>query len=294
MVTETAPITEELEELYTSSTSEEEVPEESENKLEETEEGTEEVKGEAEETKAKVEEAPLLTTEIENYIKAEADKRTRSLNGKNEANRAYIYKLQAERAELRKALKEKHTAKLTSLLVDGYDEEGLPPEDKGTFQERLKEINQKVAEYNEKYDKVDEAAQLISSMAEKMPSNVVKGFGLDDPNPDVRATNGVKFFEETASVFKYNRHFSMAIEEFLPKGDEVRKQIEEAIKGLVDSDSDDSKKRYLKDQMKGLLTPKRRPNIPSDSSGGKDRTTYKGDDWVKEGLKEPPKPRSKI
>ena len=61
----------------------------------------------------------------------------------------------------------------------------------------------------------------------------------------------------------------MAVEDFLPKGDELRKQIEEIVEGLSEFNDEKSKKLYLKDKLQGVkVTPRKKPQTPSDSSGG--------------------------
>jgi len=108
-------------------------------------------------------------------------------------------------------------------------------------------------------------------LAEKIPAHIVKRFGLDDPNPNVRARNGSELLATTADIYSYSQNFLMAVEGFLPNGDEVRKQLEEMVEGMTEFESDKSKKLYLADKLKGLKgTLRKKPPAPSGETGGVD------------------------
>ncbi len=252
----------------------------------EPEEVSEETKPE-EEVKAEVKPEEPVDPKIEARIQAEADKRANKYRETRESDTALIRRLQQENTEFKKQSRVKNDDKLVSVLLAGYEEEGNPPEKKEDFATNLKNINQKIAEYNEKSAEVKEAAQFISDMTEKLPANIVKEFGLNDSNPNVRAINGAKFLDETVAVFKYNQNFLKAVEKFLPKGDEVRKQLEEVIKGMADFEGNDkAKDLYLTDRLKGLKAiPRKRPATPSDVSGGVDLDKMSPRELIAYGLK---------
>ena len=205
---------------------------------------------------------------FEARVQAEADKRAQSYREKREADTAYIRSLEGK---LKDATKQTATNRLNKLMA-AYDKEEQPADERNTFEAQLKEINAKVVEYNEKSEAVEQAADFIGTMAKKLPTKVVQNFGLDDPNPVIRARNGYELITETASVYQYNQNFLMAVEQRFPKGDEVRKELEAIIEGMADFEGNDkAKKLYLADKMKGLkATPRKTPPTPSDGSGGRD------------------------
>jgi len=243
--------------------------------LEEKEPSTEEAKA-SEEAKAaeaaketekteeeKVEEA------IELRIQTEADKRANTYREKREADTALIRSQSARIKELSSEKVVKEGNKRLEAVLAGEEEAGVSPEETKSREEALKEFNGLYKEYKEKSAEVEETAQFIGDMTEKLPANIVKEFGLGDPNPNVRAVNGVKFLDETVAVYRHNQDFLMVVDNFLPKGDELRKQIEEIIDGLSEFTDEKSKKLYLKDKLQGVkVTPRKKPLTPSDVEGG--------------------------
>ena len=244
----------------------------SEEAVEVSEDVTEDVTEEPVEEVEEKDEDPLSPENFENRVRSEADKRIQHLAEVRISDAALIRRYKEDIAELRKQNSESINGKRLNRLLEGYDEEGLPEEKKATFETDLKAINKEIAEYNDKSAKVEEAAKFISDMAEFLPSKIVSGFSLDDVNPSIRVKNYSEFINETVSVYNHNQNFLMAVEEFLPKGDEVRKQLEELVEGMADYEGNDkAKKLYLADKRQGLkLTPRRAPRSPSDGSGGED------------------------
>lgn len=253
-----------------------EVSEENTEELEELEE-----KPEAEEEKQK----EVVDPKFEERVQAEADKRVNPYREKREADTALIRRLQGELTEAKNQTRVKVADKLISSILSGDEESGFSEDETKNRELALKEFNKRHEDYKKQSAEVEEAAQFIGDMAEKLPAKVVKGFGLDDPNPSVKARNGAEFLNETAAVFIHNQDFLMAIEEFLPRGDEVRKQIEELVDGMADYESDKAKKLYLADKKKGIkLSLRKSPPLSSEISGGK--VVLRGVDALVEGLKE--------
>ena len=248
-----------------------------------SEENTEELeeKPEAEEEKQK----EVVDPKFEERVQAEADKRVNPYREKREADTALIRRLQGELTEAKNQTRVKVADKLISSILSGDEESGFSEDETKNRELALKEFNKRHEDYKKQSAEVEEAAQFIGDMAEKLPAKVVKGFGLDDPNPSVKARNGAEFLNETAAVFIHNQDFLMAIEEFLPRGDEVRKQIEELVDGMADYESDKAKKLYLADKKKGIkLSLRKSPPLSSEISGGK--VVLRGVDALVEGLKE--------
>ena len=241
---------------------------------------------EVEEAEKSEEEA---TDDVESRIQAEADKRANKYREIRETDTALIRKQSEQIRELQKQTTERGTNKLIASILSGDEDAGFTEEETKGRETALKEFAKKHTDYTSKSLEIEETAQYISDMADKLPSKVVKGFGLDDSNPIVRAKNGVEFLNETASVYNHNQNFLLAVEEFLPKGDELRTKLETLVEGMAEFESEKSKKLYLADQLKGLkVTPRKAPKAPSAGSGGTKvlRGSAAIKDNLAEGLKE--------
>jgi len=205
----------------------------------------------------------------ESSIQAEVDKRANTYREKREADTALIRSLQSQLKEMKAGRGVSKLSKAMDAVLAGDEEEGLETDKIEARKKGFEEIKTTIKEYNEKSAEVEETAQFIGDMTENLPKNIVKEFGLNDPNPNVRAVNGVKFLDETVAVYKHNQDFLMVVEGFLPKGDELRKQVEEIVEGLSEFNDEKSKKLYLKDKMQGVkVTPRKKPQTPSDAGGG--------------------------
>ena len=224
---------------------------------------------EPEKEKTEEEKATEATEAKEASIQAEVDKRANTYREKREADTALIRSLNTQVKELKSERVARDGNKRLERVLAGDEEAGISPDESKNREEALKEFNTLYKEYKEKSAEVEETAQFIGNMTEKLPKNIVKEFGLDDANPNTRAVNGVKFLEETVAVYKHNQDFLMAVEDFLPKGDELRKQIEAIVDGLSEFSDEKSKKLYLKDKLQGVkVTPRKKPLTPSDTTGG--------------------------
>jgi len=212
---------------------------------------------------------PEQDAEIERRYQSRRDKEVNPYREKREADTALIRNLNDKVKELSSAKVVREGNKRIESILAGDEESGIGPDETKSREQALKEFNQLYKDYKEKSVEVEETAQFISTMAQKLPANIVKEFDLDDPNPNIRAVNGVKFLEETVAVYKHTQDFLMVVEDFLPKGDELRKQIEEIIDGLSEFTDEKSKKLYLKDKLQGVkVTPRKKPLTPSDTAGG--------------------------
>ena len=238
---------------------------------------------EVEEAEKSEEEA---TDDVESRIQAEADKRANKYREIRETDTALIRKQSEQIRELQKQTTERGTNKLIASILSGDEDAGFTEEETKGRETALKEFAKKHTDYTSKSLEIEETAQYISDMADKLPSKVVKGFGLDDSNPIVRAKNGVEFLNETASVYNHNQNFLLAVEEFLPKGDELRTKLETLVEGMAEFESEKSKKLYLADQLKGLkVTPRKAPKAPSAGSGGEDLSKLTGRQLMERGFK---------
>jgi len=268
----------ELEQVLKEGQASEEIKEETlEEEVEEVEESPKEEEGKEAQKDDK-------EPDIESKVRSEVDKRLNTYREKREADTAYIRKLQSDNTELKRGSRERMDNKFISSILSEDEESGYSADDTKSRETALKEFSKRYQDYQDKASEVEEASQLISTM--KVPPNIVKEFGLDDPNPNTRAVNGAKFLDETVSIYKYVQNFQMAIEEFLPKGDEVRKKLDEIAEGLADFESEKSKKLYLQDQLKGLkVTPRKKPPAPSDTPGGEDISNLDGKELLRRGFK---------
>ena len=245
---------------------------------------TEEV---VEEKKEEIIFTPEQEMEIEGRYQSRRDKELNPYREKREADTALIRSLTTQVKELKAEKGTRRLSKAMEAVLAGDEEEGLEPDRIEAKRIGFEEIKATIKDYDEKSVKVKEIAQLFETITEKMPSKVVKGFGLDDPNPMVRAKNYATFLDETVFAYGYNQNFLLVVENFLPKGDELRKQIDDIIDGFRSSMDDESKKLYVKDKLQGVkVTPRKKPQTPSDISGGKDRAQMTATEKVNEGLRQ--------
>jgi len=208
--------------------------------------------------------------EITRLIQAESDKKANTYRERHESNSELIKTLQQESADLKRQLSGRSgEARLKKLLQD-YDDEGLPEEGKKTFEEEIKTFNQKIDEYNSNVDQVEATTKFIDGMTKGLDPSIAKEFHLTDPNPNIRAGGGLELINDAIANIKEYKNFLMVVEQFFPKGDEVRKQLEEVIKGMTDYEGNEkAKKLYLSSQEKGFRArPRKAPLSPSQSGGG--------------------------
>jgi len=235
----------------------------------EQEEVSEETTEEVEEVeKPKVTEAKK-PDDIQARVDAEVDRRTNLYREKLEASNAYTRSLSSQLKEERSKNLIKDGDKRIEAILSGDEEEGITPEDTLNREKALKDFNLRYKDYKEKSIDVEETAQVIDEMAKKMSASVVKEFGLDDPNPHIRAVNGVKFLDKTVSAYEYAQNFLLVMGGLLPKEDEFRKQIEGIVDGMAEFKDEKSQKLYLKTELQGVKINRRKPPTPSDGSGGK-------------------------
>jgi len=205
----------------------------------------------------------------ESTIQAEVDKRANTYREKREADTALIRSLNTQLKELKSERIAREGNKRLESILAGDEEAGIDANESKSREQALKEFNTLYKEYKDNSAEVEETAQFIGNMTEKLPANIIKEFGLDDANPNIKAANGVRFLDETVAVYKHNQDFLMVVEDFLPKGDELRKQIEDIVDGLSEFSDEKSKKLFLKDKLQGVkVTPRKKPQTPSDTAGG--------------------------
>lgn len=250
-----------------------------EGQASEEQEEVSETTEEAEEGKAETPDA------FEARVQSEVDTRSNSYREKRETDTALIRSLTTQVKDLKAQGSTKQLSKAMEAVLEGDEEDGVAPDKTEARRLGFEEIKATIKVYNKNAAEVEETAQFIGDMTEKLPPNIVKEFGLDDANPTIRAVNGVKFLDETVSVYKHNQDFLMAMEDFLPKGDELRKQLEEIVEGLSEFNDEKSKRLFLKDKMQGVkVTLRKKPPAPSDGSGGGDQGVSSPADKVTKGL----------
>lgn len=252
--------------------------------VEEVSAGKEETAEKVEEAKAKITFSPDQETEIQRRIDSERDLHTNKYREQREADVAYIKTLNTQLKEARTETRTKQGSRRLEAILSGDREEGLEQDKIEARQQVFGEFNGLYQDYKANVEEVNEAAKFIADMTAKQSPKVIKEFGLDDANPNIRAVNGAKFLDETIAVYKYTENFLMALEDFLPRGDELRKQIEEIVDGMAEFNDDKSKKLYIKDKLQGVKrVPGKKPATPSDTSGGVDLSKLSGEELLARG-----------
>lgn len=242
-----------------------------------------EAEGEEEETEKGKKDA-----DIDSRIQSEVDKRVNSYREKMESSTAFIRHLQEQNKELKNTNRQSADKKRLAGILTEDEDDGIPQEKVESRQAAIKDFIARETSYLNNVSQIEEAAQVIKQIADKMPPNIVKEFGLDETVPAIRAANGVKLLDEAVANIKYHGDFLMAVEAFLPKGEGVRQQLEEIVKGMAEFESVKSKNLYLKDRLKGLkVTPKNAPKTPSDiAGGGINLNKLSADELLTQGFKE--------
>ncbi len=256
----------------------------SEEETKEPEGNVEEVEQPAEENEpeGKSEEQP---ESIESRIQAGIDKASNTYREKRESDTSLIRRLREQLKEANTTNSLKKTNALVDSILAGDEEAGITPDETKTRETALKEFSELYKDYNTNSESVRETAEVISDMSKNLPENIVKEFGLDDANPSLRAANGVTFLNETLGVYSHNQDFLLTIETILPKGDELRKQLEEIVDGLAEFTTEKSKKLYLKDRLQGVKLNKKKPPSPSEVSGGEELSKLSGEELLRRGFK---------
>ncbi len=236
---------------------------ESEEVSEETEEQTEEETTEVE----------PLTPEVEARVKTEVQSRvdiqTNKYRETRETDTALLREQKQKIAELTKQARSRTDGQKLASILSSDEGEGLEEEKIQNRQTLLKEFIEREKGFLEKSAEVEESAEFIAGMAEKLPAYIVKDFGLNDPNPNIRAVNGAHFINETIALDKRNTAFQEVVGIVLTKGSEVRRQIESFTDELMEL-SDKKGRDLLLEKIKSGLktTPKKAPPTPSEGVGG--------------------------
>jgi len=250
----------------------EEVSEESKEETKETESAIEE---KPTEDKGKDETAEPKKDELESRIQAEADKRVKGYQLKYEISTATIRDLQGKLKEAQRQLNAKESDKVISAILSEDEENGLSQEETLNRKTALEKLNKNYQEYKEKSQEIEETSQVMSELAKSLDAKIVKEFGIDDPNPAIRAMNGMNLIKEAVATIQRNKAFAEVTEVILAKGSDVRKQIEGYVSELMNL-SEDARGLKLKEIKQGFkITPK---DVPLAPSGGNDSLNLKDAD----------------
>jgi hypothetical protein len=260
----------------------EEVSEESKEETKETESAIEE---KPTEDKGKDETAEPKKDELESRIQAEADKRVKGYQLKYETATATIRDLQGKLKEEQRQLNAKESDKVISAILSEDEENGLSQEETLNRKTALEKLNKNYQEYKEKSQEIEETSQVMSELSKGLDAKIVKEFGIDDPNPAIRAMNGMNLIKEAVATIQRNKAFAEVTEVILAKGSDVRKQIEGYVSELMNL-SEDARGLKLKEIKQGFkITPK---DVPLAPSGGNDSLNLKDADartLIAKGLK---------
>ena len=250
----------------------EEVSEESKEETKETESAIEE---KPTEDKGKDETAEPKKDELESRIQAEADKRVKGYQLKYEISTATIRDLQGKLKEAQRQLNAKESDKVISAILSEDEENGLSQEETLNRKTALEKLNKNYQEYKEKSQEIEETSQVMSELSKGLDAKIVKEFGIDDPNPAIRAMNGMNLIKEAVATIQRNKAFAEVTEVILAKGSDVRKQIEGYVSELMNL-SEDARGLKLKEIKQGFkITPK---DVPLAPSGGNDSLNLKDAD----------------
>lgn len=240
-----------------------------------TEEKPEEAKGKVEPEKPE--------KDFESRVQSEADKRTKTYQQRYETVTASLREAQARIKELLRTVNTREDDKIISAILSEDEENGVDAKETLSRKEALKQITAKYNEYKEKSTDIEETAQVMDEIKKGLSPAIVKEFGLDDPNPRIRAINGMNLMKEAVSTIQRNKAFQDVIEIVLTKGSEVRKQIDGYVSELMNL-SDDARGLKLKEIKQGLkITPKDAPITPS--GGGNTEVILSPRDKITQGLK---------
>jgi len=240
----------------------------------EIEEVSEEIVEKKEETPEEKEETkePEFTEEMERRIQSEADRRSNPYREKREADTAYIRSLHDEIKDLRQKKDDTLLNKLSADILAGDEESGVE-EDKIEARSRaLKEITEKVKEYNEHYESVKEVAEMTRSVLPKIDKGIADKYNLLDDNPTVKAKGMLDLISDAVHFISREKAFDRILNEvpLLKKGEEVRQKIDgfmDRYMELSDEKGRDLLIRELKRELGNIES--RRPPVPSDTSGGR-------------------------
>ena len=250
----------------------EEVSETAEEVVETKEENvTEEKPKEVEGT----EEPAKLEKDFDSRVQAEADKRVKGYQLKYETSTATIRDLQGKLKEAQRQLNAKESDKVISAILSEDEENGLSQEETLNRKTALEKLNKNYQEYKEKSQEIEETSQVMSELSKGLDAKIVKEFGIDDPNPAIRAMNGMNLIKEAVATIQRNKAFAEVTEVILAKGSDVRKQIEGYVSELMNL-SEDARGLKLKEIKQGFkITPK---DVPLAPSGGNDSLNLKDAD----------------
>lgn len=257
------------------STQKENVSETPDNDTPETSDQATEPTNEVPEGKEAPEETPAIKwtpeqqVEINKLVQSEADKRSNRYRQNKEADANIIRELRLKNADLLKASRAKEADNYAKLILGNDVNDGFTEEQTAAREKAIKEIIRRDTEYHEKSSEVESTVEYIDAMVKQMPANIISKFELDDPNPNIRAVHGMELVNEAVTAIKQNDNFLMALEYIAPKGTEVRRQLEDAVKEMQDFQDEKAKRLFLESKTRGMKTaPRKAPNAPSGDMGG--------------------------
>ena len=192
---------------------------------------TDEATNEAETTQPK-DSSPAKPLTTEQQIQSAVDKAVNQYRETRESDTALIRSQVETIRGLKSSQSKVRLEKLGASLLQSYDEEGLPLEEKASFENKLKEYNEKIAEYNEQSASVEEVVNLADTLVKTMDKRLVDRFDLSDSNPVVKAKGVTMLISEAIFFINREEAFNKILEEIplLQKGSEVRQQIDSFIK----------------------------------------------------------------
>lgn len=235
----------------------------------------EQAKDEKDDDKGDGAERKETDSEFQSRVDSAVNKSTNSYRELREADTALIRSLRKENKALTVDDSGKKLDSAMETILDGDEENGFPldkTEERRIAYDKIKAIYK---EYKADKHEVNQAAEETRVLAGKLQPKMVKQFGLDDPNPNIRAVNQAKFIDDTVTAYKHTQDFLLVVGDFLPVGTDLRNDIESTVKGVAEFDDEKAKKLYIKDRLQGVkITPKKKPSVPSDNSGGSGLSAY--------------------
>jgi len=228
---------------------------------------------------------PIFESKVQTEVQSRSDKLVNEYRAKRETDTALLRDLQAKLREANKQSRTKASERLISSILATDADEGFTEEETKSRESKIKALDQRYQELFTKEDDIEETADFISEMSEKLPKNIVDKFGLNDPNVHIRAANGVNFVNESINLHKRNLAFQEVVDVVLAKGSEVRQKIEGFTNELMELSDKKGRDLLLEKVRSGLkTTPKKAPTVPSGALGGEDRSNMTPRAKIQRGL----------
>ena len=243
---------------------------------EKVEEPTDEPDDEIEEESESQEEEPEKEEE-KTYTYAElrstVDKELNQYRETHEKDAELIRTLQAKEKDYRKKIREATNNSEFSILLQADLDDGMDEDKANRLDSLRKKYREEVEEFIDTRDELEEYKEISEVINKNMNKDYVKKYGLNDPNPYVRAQNILNTINESIGRTEANDIRDEIFEVLVAKGSELREKIDKSVtelQGLSEKNRQFAIKK-LRDGLK--VTPKSAPPKRKEITGG-GKTTF--------------------